>query len=86
MGQRRWWTPVPHACLDTHGERLMPLITVVITIIVIGVLLWLAETYLPMSPPIKMLLRVVVVIALVIWLLNIAGLLGGLQTVPFPHR
>jgi hypothetical protein len=64
----------------------MPLITVVVTLLVIGVLLWLFETYLPLDNTIKRIIQLVVVIAIVIWLLQISGLLSGLNTVPFPHR
>ena len=47
----------------------MPLIQVVVVLIVIGVLLWLANSYLPMDPTIKKILNGVVVIATVLWLL-----------------
>ena len=52
----------------------MPLIEIVIVLIVAGVLLWLINTYIPMAGPIKSLLNAVVVIALVIWILQVAGL------------
>ncbi|MBV9718503.1 MAG: hypothetical protein JOZ77_04245 [Candidatus Eremiobacteraeota bacterium] len=52
----------------------MPLIEVVIALIVIGVLLWLINTYIPMAGSIKTLLNAVVVIVVVIWLLKIFGL------------
>lgn len=57
----------------------MPLITVVITLIVVGVLLWLINTYIPMDGKIKSLLNVVVVIVVVLWLLNAFGLIGNLS-------
>ena len=47
----------------------MPLIQVVITLIVVGVLLWLEETYIPLAQPIKTIIRAVVVIVVVLWLL-----------------
>ena len=56
----------------------MPLITVVITIAVVGVLLWLLNRFIPMQGQIKGILNAVVVIALVIWLLKIFGLLSYL--------
>jgi hypothetical protein len=56
------------------GEK-MPLITVVLTICVVGVLLWLINRFIPMQGQIKGILNAVVVIVLVIWLLNIFGLL-----------
>jgi hypothetical protein len=64
----------------------MPLITVVLTLLVIGVLLWLFETYIPLDATVKRIIQIVIVIAIVIWLLEISGLLSGLATVPFPHR
>jgi len=60
------------------GEDKMPLITVVITIAVVGVLLWLLNRFIPMQGQIKGILNAVVVIALVIWLLKIFGLLSYL--------
>lgn len=55
----------------------MPLLTVLITRIVIGVLLWLANTYyIPMDAKIKKILNSVAVIAVVLCLLNVFGLLG----------
>lgn len=58
----------------------MPLISIVIPLIVVGVLLWLVNTYLPMERRIKSILNAVVVIAVILWLLRIAGLLGGAGT------
>jgi hypothetical protein len=59
----------------------MPLINVVITLIVVGVLLWLVNTYIPMDGKIKKVLNVVVVIAVALWLLNAFGLIGNLSNV-----
>lgn len=59
----------------------MPLLTVVIVLLVVGVLLWLANTYLPMDRKIKSILNAVVVIAVVIWLLKVFGLLDSLKNV-----
>jgi bacteriorhodopsin len=57
----------------------MSLIGVVITLVVVGVLLWLLNNYVPMDGKIKSILNVVVVIVVVIWLLQAFGLLGSLQ-------
>jgi hypothetical protein len=57
------------------GEHEMPLVTVVITLLVVGVLLWLVNAYIPMQGTIKGILNAVVVIVLVIWLINVFGLL-----------
>jgi hypothetical protein len=57
----------------------MSLISLVVVLIVVGVLLWLVNTYIPMDGKIKSILNAVVVIAVVIWLLQVFGLLGSLQ-------
>ena len=57
----------------------MPLMTVLITLIVVGVLLWLVNSYLPMDAKIKRILNIVVVIVVVLWLLNVFGVLGHVQ-------
>ena len=54
----------------------MPLITVVITLIIAGVLLWLINTYIPMDGKIKKILNIVVVVVVVLWLLNVFGVLS----------
>lgn len=59
----------------------MPLINLVITLIVVGVLLWLVNTYIPMDGKIKQILNLVVVIAVVIWLLQAFGVMGSLNSV-----
>ena len=59
----------------------MDLITVIVVLVVVGVFLWLINTYLPMQGTIKSLLNGVVVIAVVLWLLRIFGLLDYLNTI-----
>jgi hypothetical protein len=56
------------------GECEMPLINVVLALIVVGVLLWLVNRYIPMQSTIKGILNAVVVIAVVLWIVNIFGL------------
>ena len=56
----------------------MPLIQVILVLIVVGVLLWLVNTYIPMAGSIKSILNAVVVIVIVIWLLNVFGLMDNL--------
>jgi hypothetical protein len=53
----------------------MPLIQVLLALIVVGVLLWLVNTYIPMQSAIKSILNAVVVIVVVLWLLNVFGVL-----------
>ena len=59
----------------------MPLIHVVIVLVVVGVLLWLVNTYLPMDAKIKSILNIVIVIAVVLWLLSAFGVLGSLSNI-----
>ena len=56
----------------------MPLLSIIIVLIVIGVLLWLVKL-IPMQGTIKSILNAVVVIAVVLWLLNVFGLLSSLS-------
>lgn len=53
----------------------MPLVTVVITLLVVGVLLWLVNSYIPMQGTIKGILNAVVVIVVVLWIVNVFGLM-----------
>ena len=53
----------------------MPLVQIVIALIVVGVLLWLVNRFVPMAGSIKSILKAVVVICVVVWLLNIFGLM-----------
>jgi hypothetical protein len=57
----------------------MSLVGVVLTLVVVGVLLWLLNTYVPMDSKIKSILNAVVVIVVVVWLLQAFGLLSSLQ-------
>ena len=59
----------------------MPLITLVVVLIVVGVLLWLVNNYIPMDRKIKQILNIVVVIGVVLWLLNVFGLFKGLSSI-----
>ena len=54
----------------------MSLLYIVIVLVVVGFLLWLINTYIPMARPIKTILNVVVVVAVIIWLLSIFGILN----------
>ena len=56
----------------------MPLINLVIVLIVVGVLLWLVNAYIPMDRRIKNVLNIVVLIIVVLWLLQVFGILGSL--------
>jgi hypothetical protein len=63
----------------------MSLITLAVTLIVIGVLLWLVNTYIPMDGKIKKILNVVVVICTVVWLLFAFGILNHSGDIRVPR-
>jgi LytS/YehU family sensor histidine kinase len=63
----------------------MSLISLIITLIVIGVLLWLVNTYIPMDGKIKNILNVVVVVCVVVWLLSAFGVLGHPHDLQVPQ-
>jgi hypothetical protein len=59
----------------------MPLLSIIIVLIVVGLLLWLVNSYIPMDSKIKGILNAVVVIIVVLWLLQAFGLLSSLNTI-----
>lgn len=59
----------------------MNLLTIVITLIIVGILLWLEEKYIPMAQPIKTIIRIVVIIVVVLWLLQGFGILGSIGNI-----
>jgi hypothetical protein len=61
------------------GAKIMPLLQVLMVLIVVGVLLWLVNNFIPMAGSIKSILNAVVVIVTVLWLLNIFGLFHSLS-------
>jgi hypothetical protein len=62
----------------------MPLIPVVITLIIVGVILWLINSYMPMDGKIKQILNIVVVICVVVWLLSVFGVIGHTGDIRVP--
>lgn len=58
----------------------MPILTILLILIVIGVILWLVNQYVPMHAKIKRILNIVVVIIVIIWLLNVFGVWGSLKS------
>jgi hypothetical protein len=69
--------------LNAQNERrnTMPLIHVVIVLVVVGVILWVINSYIPMQSTIKKILNVIVIIAVILWLLSVFGLIGNLSTI-----
>lgn len=60
------------------------MIALVLTLVVIGVLLWAVNEFVPMDAKIKRLLNIVVVLCVVVWLLYQFGVLGG-RDIPVPQ-
>jgi hypothetical protein len=62
----------------------MPLINVVVTLVLVGVILWLINTYIPMQATIKKILNVVVVIVVILWLLYGFGVINSSGDIRLP--
>jgi hypothetical protein len=59
----------------------MSLVTIIIVLVVVGVLLWLINAYVPMDAKIKQILNIVAIIAVVLWLLKAFGVFASLGAV-----
>jgi hypothetical protein len=59
----------------------MPLLHVVAVLVVVGVVLWLINQFIPMAGSIKGILNAVVVISVVLWLLRVFGLLPSITKI-----
>ena len=59
----------------------MPLTQVVVVLIVVGVILWLINRFIPMAGSIKSILNAVVIIAVVLWLLSVFGILSSFSKI-----
>jgi hypothetical protein len=59
----------------------MPLLQILVVLVVVGILLWLVNNFIPMQSTIKSILNGVVVIATVLWLLNVFGVLHSLSRI-----
>jgi hypothetical protein len=63
----------------------MSLISLIITLVVIGIILWLINTYIPMDGKIKKILNVVVVICVIVWLLSVFGVISHSGDIRVPQ-
>lgn len=63
----------------------MPILTFILLLALIGFLLWLATTKIPMDPTIKTILICVVVFCVVVWVLQVLGVLESLKSVQVPR-
>jgi hypothetical protein len=57
----------------------MPIINVFVVLIIVGILLWLVNSYIPMAGSIKKILNVVVIIVVILWLLRAFGIISSLS-------
>lgn len=62
----------------------MSIMSLLITLIVIGVILWLINM-IPMQGTIKKIINVIVVICVVIWLLQVFGVIGTVSNFQVPQ-
>jgi hypothetical protein len=63
----------------------MSLLGLVITLIVVGILMWMVNTYIPLDGNIKKIINIVVVIAVILWLLSVFGVFSSISDVHVPR-
>ena len=63
----------------------MTLVGIVVVLVVVGLILWLINTYIPMAGAIRSLLNIVVFVVVLIWLLQVFGLIGTINGVHIPN-
>jgi predicted membrane protein len=61
----------------------MPLINIVLALVLVGFVLWLINSFIPMAPGIKTILNVVVVVSMAVWVLRAVGLWGRITSYKF---
>jgi predicted membrane protein len=66
--------------MDRRGVRKVPLINLVFALIVVGVILWMINRFIPMASSIKTILNIVVVVAVGVWVLQVTGLWGPISS------
>ena len=59
----------------------MPLITIIVVLVVVGVALWAINTYITMAKPVKTILNIVVVVVLCLWLLQLFGVIDSIKSI-----
>jgi hypothetical protein len=59
----------------------MPILTILLVLIVVGFLLWLVNTKVPLEPTIKLIINILVIVVLIIWILKVTGVWGSLGSV-----
>jgi hypothetical protein len=64
----------------------MPLVNLVIALVIVGLALWLINNFIPMAASIKTILNIVVVVAVVVWVLQVTGLWGPISSYRISSR
>jgi hypothetical protein len=62
----------------------MTLVNIVVILVVVGLVMWLINTYIPMAGAIKSLLNIVVFVVVLIWILQTFGLIGAIRGLKMP--
>lgn len=62
----------------------MPIVNIVLVLIVVGVLMWLVNNFVPMASSIRSILNALVAIVVVVWVLRATGVWGDLSQYRFP--
>ncbi|MGC2462197.1 MAG: Thivi_2564 family membrane protein [Steroidobacteraceae bacterium] len=62
----------------------MPIANIIIVLVVVGLVMWLINTYIPMASAIKSLLNVVVFVVVLVWVLQAFGVIGNISGVRVP--
>ena len=70
--------------VEAPGEK--PMLTIIVALVVVGVILWCVNEFIPMDAKIKRILSIVVVVAVVIWLLNVFGVFTWIDRIPVGPR
>jgi len=60
------------------------LVNIILILVVVGLVMWLINTYIPMAGAIKSLLNVVVFVVVLIWILQTFGLIGSIPGLKMP--
>ena len=63
----------------------MPIVSVIVTLVIVGVVLYAINSYIPMAEPIKKILNIVVVIVVILWLLSVFGIMSGFHSINSPR-
>lgn len=59
----------------------MSLVSLIVTLVIVGVIMWAINAYIPMEARIKNILNIVVVIVVVLWLLSVFGVIGSISNI-----